>query len=284
MSATEVAAQTGSERRRDSPVSGGLFGGGADRAAQARNRDPVARARDGQRRLAGRAARDDAGARALLGDRLRLAQVRGETERPAELHHRDRRAGHPFHSRPLPARGRAAADRHPRVARLDHRAAEDHRAAHRSHGARRERIRRLPSGDSLAAGPRVLRQADDHRLGSRPHRTRLGRADEAARIHPVRRPGRRLGRGGHADDGCPGGSGAARHSLQHAGYRSSRSREGVRARRPAAIRSLRRGATRVRAVEQLLRQARRLRTDHGHAPADAVRARGLTRRSGGVRA
>ena len=40
-------------------------------------------------------------ARALLGDRLRLAQVRGETERPAAVHHRDRRAGHPFHSRPF---------------------------------------------------------------------------------------------------------------------------------------------------------------------------------------
>ena len=57
---------------------------------------------------------------------------------------RDRRARHPFHSRPLPARGRAAADRHARVARLDHRAAEDHRAAHQSHGARR-RARRTRS-------------------------------------------------------------------------------------------------------------------------------------------
>ena len=135
------------------------------------------------------------------GTRLRLGQVRGEAERPAELHDRDRRAGHPFHSRPLPARGRAAADRHARVAWLDHRAAEDHRAAHQSHRARRERIGRVPSGDSLAAGLRVLRQADHHRVGSRPHRTCLGRADEAPRIHPVRRPGRRLGRGRHADDG-----------------------------------------------------------------------------------
>ena len=43
-----------------------------------------------------------------------------------QLHHRDRWAGHPFHSRSLPARGRAAADRDARVAWLDHRAAEDH--------------------------------------------------------------------------------------------------------------------------------------------------------------
>jgi hypothetical protein len=48
------------------------------------------------------------------------AQVRGETECPTELHHRDRWAGHSFHSRSLPARGRAAADRHARVAWLDH--------------------------------------------------------------------------------------------------------------------------------------------------------------------
>jgi hypothetical protein len=32
-----------------------------------------------------------------------------------------------------------------------------------------------------------------HRLGSHPHRTCLGRADEAPRVHPVRRTGRRLG-------------------------------------------------------------------------------------------
>ena len=51
-------------------------------------------AREGDRRgsVAGRAARDDPGARALLGDGLRLAQVRGEAERPAAVHHRDRRA------------------------------------------------------------------------------------------------------------------------------------------------------------------------------------------------
>ena len=118
------------------------------------------------------------------GTELRLAQVRGETERPAELHDRDRRAGHPLHPRPLPARGRAAADRHARVARLDHRAAEDHRAAHQSHRARRERGGRVPSGDSLAAGSRVLRQAGHHRVGSRPHRAGLGGADEAPRDTP----------------------------------------------------------------------------------------------------
>ena len=76
---------------------------------------------------------------------------------------------------------------------------------------------RLPSGDSLAAGPRVLRQADRHGVGSRPHRPRLGGADEAARIHAVRRAGRRLGCSRHADDGCSGRPRTARHSFQHAG-------------------------------------------------------------------
>ncbi len=44
-------------------------------------------------------------------------------------------------------------------------------------------------------------EAGHHRLGSRPHRTCLGHADEAPRIHPVRGAGRRLGRGRHAGDG-----------------------------------------------------------------------------------
>ena len=53
--------------------------------------------------IAGRAAHDDPAARALLGDRLRLAQGRGAAQRRAELHHRDRRAGHPLHPCPLEA-------------------------------------------------------------------------------------------------------------------------------------------------------------------------------------
>ena len=115
-----------------------------------------------------------------------------------------------------------------------------------AHGA--QRGGRVPSGDSLAAGPRVLRQADRHRLGSRPHRACLGRADEAPRIHPVRRAGRRLGRGRHAADGHPGGAGVARHSLQHARHRASRDQQGGRARRPAAAGL---SAEEKRAYEQL---------------------------------
>ena len=58
-------------------------GSGTYRIAQAHQRDQVARAGNGHGCIARRAARDDAGTRALLGDRLRLAQGRGEAERPA---------------------------------------------------------------------------------------------------------------------------------------------------------------------------------------------------------
>ena len=51
-------------------------------------------------------------------------------------------------------------------------------------GTRRERGRRLPRGDSVDAGLRVLRQADGHGLGPGAHGTRLGGADEAPRLHP----------------------------------------------------------------------------------------------------
>jgi hypothetical protein len=82
--------------------------------------------------------------------------------------------------------------------------------------------------------------------------------------------------------GVQGSAGVARNSLQHAWYRSSRDQQGGPARRPAATGSVGRGEARVRAVEQLLCQARGLCTDHGDAPTDAVRAGGLTRRSGRV--
>ena len=65
---------------------------------------------------------------------------------------RDRWARHPLHPRPLEARGCPAADRHPRLAGLDHRAAEDHRAADGSDRARRQRRRRLPRGHPSLPG------------------------------------------------------------------------------------------------------------------------------------
>ena len=105
--------------------------------------------------------------------------------------------------------------------------------------------------DPVDARLRVLRQADDDRLGPRPHRGCLDRADAAPRIHAIRRPGRRLGRADHRRDRREGAAGAARHPLQHARHRPARRLEGPHARTssgPAtrAVRSVGRRATRVR--------------------------------------
>ena len=127
-------------------------------------------------------------------DGLRLAEGRSEARRPAAVRHDDRRARHPLHPRQVEAPERVADHRHARLARLDHRAVEDHRSArpnptaHGGSGGGRLRRR-----DPLDAGLRLLRQADDDRLGSGAHRARLGRADEAARLRALRGAGRRLG-------------------------------------------------------------------------------------------
>jgi hypothetical protein len=247
-------------------------------------------AREGARRrsVAGRAAGHGPGARALLADGLRMAQVRGEVERRAALHHRDRRAGHPLRPRSLEARGRAAAHRHPRMARLGDRADEDRRSAHQSDGAWRERVGRLPSGDSVEAGLRVLGQAGHDRVGPGPHRECLGGADEAPRLHAVRGAGRRLGCGHYRGDGRrprrsrarrTRASGADRHPHQHARRDSARHPRCGRERQPGAVRSLSRGATRVRATGLRL-PARRLRLHDGVAPADADRSGRFARRPG----
>ena len=90
----------------------------------------------------------------------------------------------------------------------------------------------------------------EHRLGPRPHRARLGRADEAPRLHAVRGAGRRLGCDRRGPDGCVQ---AARRSCSAstptwpAWFRprsttcsSGRPRSGQRA--EPAVRALRRGA------------------------------------------
>ncbi len=117
-------------------------------------------------------------------------------------------------------------------------------------------------------GHGFLRQADGHGMGSRPHRTRLGRADETSRMLRVRGARWRLGRGGHTGDGRARCSGATRHSFQHARHDPGRSRPGIRARRPAAGRSLGRGGACVRAAARLLPKARGLRADRVEPPAN----------------
>ena len=209
-------------------------------------RDAVAQQGARRRSVAGRAAGDDAGARALLGDRLRLAPVRGEAERAAAVHDRDRRGGHPLHPRAVAAPGRAAADHDARLARLGRRAARDRRPAHRPDRARRTRRGRVRPRAAVPARLRLLRRADRARLGPRSHRARVGGADAPPRLHPLRRPGRRRGRRRHRRDGPPGTRWAARHPHQPArdgaGRRPSRRTPSRNARRPTRLRRSRRPA------------------------------------------
>ena len=81
------------------------------------------------------------------------------------VHDRDRRPEHPLPPRPVPRAGRAAADRHPRLARLDRRSSSTSSAAHRPAGARRRPGRRLPSGHPVAARLRALRPDARARAG-----------------------------------------------------------------------------------------------------------------------
>ena len=106
--------------------------------------------------------------------RLRLAQVRGDAERAAAVHDRDRRGGRPLHPRQVAARERAAADHHARLARLGPRDARGHRPAHRPDRARRLRRGRVRPRNAVHARLRLLRRAGRGRLGRRPRRARPG--------------------------------------------------------------------------------------------------------------
>ena len=134
----------------------------------------------------------------------------------------DRWAGHPFHPRAVEARERPAAHRHPRLARLDHRAAQDHRTADQSHGPRRERHGRVSRGDSVDAGLRLLGQADHDRLGPRTHCPGMGHPDGAPGIPALRRARRRLGCAHRRHDGCAGTARTDWHSHQHGRCDSAR--------------------------------------------------------------
>src|ERR1700722_9217909 len=84
------ASSRSNRRQRNPSLPRQRTGSGACRIAQTHKRDKVARTGNGHGCIARRPARDDSGTRALLGDRLRLAQDRGETERTAAIHYRDR--------------------------------------------------------------------------------------------------------------------------------------------------------------------------------------------------
>ena len=94
-------------------------------------------------------------------------------------------------------RERVAVDHDARLAGLDRRAARDHRPPHRPDRARWTRRGRVPPRAAVHPRLRLLRRADRARLGPDPHRTGVGRAHAAPRLHPVRRAGRRRGLPGH---------------------------------------------------------------------------------------
>src|SRR6185503_7091989 len=86
--------------------------------------------------------------------------------------------------------------------------------AHKPAGADRPDLARwnprrcIPPGAAVLAWLWLLRRADRARLGVRPHRSRVGGADEAPRLHALRRPGGRRGRLRHRLHGAPSDAGA----------------------------------------------------------------------------
>ena len=112
-------------------------------------------------------------------------------------------------------------------------------------GKRRGRVR---CRDPVAAGLRILRQADGDRLGPARIAKRVDDADAAPRLHEVRGAGRRLGECGLGDDGAAGAAGTARHLHQHGGDGSARDRQGAgggraRRHRPSRLTSSTRGSS-----------------------------------------
>ena len=194
-----------------------------------------------------------------FGRGVRLRHGRGEAERAAAVHDRDRRRGHPLRPRALAARGRVAADHDPRLARLCDRDDRLGRPGDRTDRARRQRRGCLPSRSALPARIRLLSRAGRDRLGIGPDRTGLGRRTHAPpRVWPLRGPGRRRRRRRHRHDGPPGTRGSDRHPHEPA-------RSG--AQRPHAD-GHRRGTRRGRTDRHLPAVRKRLLRRNGDPPAD----------------
>ncbi len=126
-------------------------------------------------------------------------------------------------------------------------------------------------------------QADHDRLGSRAHRARLGRADEASWIHAIRVARRRLGRGVCTEMAKQAPPELLGIHANLPGNDSARGCEGAAGRRPAAIRSFRRRTTRVRASSRSYIAKRRAYAQMmGTRPQTLYGIGGFARRPGGL--
>ena len=164
----------------------------------------LAREGDRRRSVAGRAARDDPEARALLGDRVRLARCEARLNAlPQFMTEIDGLDIHFIHVRSQHEDALPLVVNHGWPGSIiEQLKIIEPLTDPTAHGG--ERGGRLPCGDPVDAGLRVLGQADEHRLGPRAHGPSLGGADAAPRLQPLRRPGRRLGRVRRRPDGRAG--------------------------------------------------------------------------------
>ena len=128
----------------------------------------------------------------------------------------------------------------------DLRVAEGDRPADRSDRARRERGRCVSRRRAVVAGFRLLGPSDTDRLGFRPHRARMGRADGAARLYALRVAGRRLRLGDLAPDGDAARAGPRRDPREHAGDGAAGYRDAARDRCARAGFAVAEGEGRVR--------------------------------------
>src|SRR5271163_4249421 len=168
------------------------------------------------------------------------------------------------------------------MARVGHRAVEDYRSTYQPHRTLRERIGRLPSGDSVATGVRVLSKAHHFRLGSPAHCECLAGVDEAPWIFKICGASGRFGRGRLHHDGQTRASRIAGNSHQFPWDYSIRYREGAPVWRSPAIRPIRRRKTSLRAADQSIYEETCPRANDGDSPANAVRIGGFARLPGSL--
>ena len=259
-------------RKRRSSTSAGAS---RRRAGPTRRRSPID---------PGRPAGEAPPARRVLGNRLRLAQGRGDAQRAAAVHHGDRRTGHPVRAHPLAARAtpcRLLMTHGWPGSIIELLKVIEPLTDPTAHGGRAEDAFHLvlPTmpGYGFSGNP------TDDRLEPGPDGERVPRADAPARVPAVRLPGRRLGRD-HL--GAAGGAGAEGLLGIHVNMPGTVPPDVLRHLRnfdpaPAELSDSR--ADRLRPAAALLPRRLRLRGDDEPEPADdRLRPGGLAGRDGGL--